>query len=108
MLEKIKEFFGFLGRAWRGGRRGKIGILCAAFAAFMALQLFIGDVSIQHFVIKTFQLNRDQKQLAAEKIKLARVNHHIELLQNHSPDFLEETSLKYLNIGDPKYRILKD
>ena len=108
MWDKIKNFFSFLGRAWRGGRGGKVGILCALFAGFMAVQLVIGDVSIQNFVIKTVQLGRDQKQLAAEQAKLARINHQIALLQHHSPDFLEEMSLKYLNIGNPKYRIIKD
>jgi hypothetical protein len=28
-------------------------------------------------------------------------------LQNYSPDYVEELGLKYLNIGDPKTKILK-
>ena len=35
------------------------------------------------------------------------LNKHIELLQNYSPDYVEELGLKYLNIGDPQVKILK-
>ena len=32
MKDKIKNLFGFIGRAWRGGVRGKFGVFFAAFA----------------------------------------------------------------------------
>ena len=107
MKEKIKNFFGFLGRAWAGGIRGKIGVLCALFAAFMFFRLFFGEVSVQRFVINIWRLNAEQQQLAAEQSKLATIENHIRLIQSYSPDYIEELGLKYLNIGDPGVRILK-
>ena len=107
MKEKIKNFFGFIGRAWRGGWRGKVGILCALFALFMFVRIFWGDVCVQKFVMNIWQLNAEQAQLAAETKKLNTLNQHIELIQGYSADYVQELGLKYLNIGDPDIRILK-
>jgi cell division protein FtsB len=107
MKDKIKNFFGFIGRAWSGGIRGKIGILCSLFAAFMFFRIFFGDVSAQRFVMNIWRLNAEQQQLAKEKARLKTLEKHITLIQNYSPDYIEELGLKYLNIGDPDVRILK-
>ena len=107
MKEKIKNLFGFLSRAWGGGIRGKLGILFALFAGFMFIRMFLGDVNIQKFAINIWHLNQEQEQLVAEHKKLDELNHHIELIQNYSPDYVEELGLKYLNIGDPGVKILK-
>ena len=107
MKGKIKNLLNFIGRAWSGGVRGKIGLAFALFAAFMFVQMFLGDVSIQRFAINAWRLNGEQKQLAAEQNKLDSLHRHIELLQSYSPDYVEELGLKYLNIGDPKTKILK-
>lgn len=107
MKTKIKNFFGFVGRAWSGGVRGKFGILFALFALFMFVRVFFGDVNVQRFVINIWRLNSEQEQLATEQKRLDSLNRHIELLQGYSPDYVEEQGLKYLNIGDPKFRILK-
>ncbi len=47
MREKIKNLFGFIGRAWSGGIRGKVGILFAIFAGFMFIRIFWGEVNVQ-------------------------------------------------------------
>lgn len=107
MKEKIKNFFGFLGRAWSCGIRGKIGILFSVFALFMFVRIFWGEVNVQRFVINIWRLNAEQQQLVAEQNKLNLLNRHIELLQGYSPDYVEELGLKYLNIGDPKFKVLK-
>ncbi len=107
MKEKIKNFFGFIGRAWSGSFRGKIGILLGVFAAFMFVRIFWGEVNLQNFVINIWRLNAEQEQLMAEQEKLNTINKHIELLQGYSADYVEELGLKYLNVGDPKIRILK-
>ena len=107
MWDKIKNFFGFLGRAWSGGYRGKIGLFCVFFAAFMFGRIFFGEVSAQRFVMNIWRLNAEQQQLATEKAKLEKLEMHIKLIQNYSPDYVEELGLKYLNIGDPKMKILK-
>lgn len=107
MKEKIKNFFGFIGRAWSGSFRGKIGILLCVFAAFMFVRIFWGEVNLQNFVINIWRLNAEQEQLMAEQEKLNTINKHIELLQGYSADYVEELGLKYLNVGDPKIRILK-
>lgn len=107
MWEKIKNFFGFIGRAWSGGIRGKVGVLCAIFAAFMFVRIFWGEVSAQKFVINIWHLNSEQQQLASEQKKLDQLETHIKLIQNYSPDYVEELGLKYLNIGDAHAKILK-
>ena len=107
MKEKIKNLFGFLGRAWSGGARGKLGLVLTLFAVYMLLEMFWGDVNIQRFAMNIWNLNNAQEQLAAEQSTLDDLNKHIELLQNYSPDYVEELGLKYLNIGDPQVKILK-
>jgi hypothetical protein len=105
--DKIKDFFRFLGRAWTGGIRGKAGILCALFALFMFVGIFSGDVSAQKFVFNIWKLHSEEQTLAAEQEKLEKLERHIKLLHNYSPDFVEELGLKYLNLGDSGWRVLK-
>ena len=107
MRDKIKNLFEFLGTAWSGGIRGKIGILATIFALFMFIRIFFGDVSVQKFILNIWRLNEEQQQLVSETAKLDTLKHHIELIQNHSPDYIEELGLKYLNLGDSKMKILK-
>ncbi len=107
MKEKIKNLFSFIGHAWTGSFRGKIGVLLSIFAAFMFIRIFWGEVNIQNFIMNIWRLNAEQEQLIAEQTKLNTLNRHIELLQGYSSDYVEELGLKYLNIGDPKAKILK-
>ena len=107
MKEKIKNFFGFIGRAWTGGSRGKFGILFALFAVFMFIRMFVGYTNVQHFVMNIWYLNRENIELEQQKDKLKALHHHIQLLKDYSPDYIEELGLQYLNIGDPKFKILK-
>ena len=107
MKEKIKNLFGFLSRAWSTGIRGKLGILFALFAGFMFIRMFFGDVTIQKFAYNIWHLSQEQEQLITEQKTLDNLNRHIELIQNYSPDYVEELGLKYLNIGDPGVKILK-
>src|SRR5574344_738846 len=98
MNEKIKNLFRFLGSAWSGGVRGKLGIVLALFAGFMFIGMFWGDVSIQRFGYNVWQLGNEREQLASEQQTMNELHRHIELLQNYSPDYVEELGLKYLNI----------
>lgn len=107
MKEKIKNLFHFLGRAWSGGGYGKLGVIFTLFACFTFVGLFWGDVSVQRFAMNIFTLNRVNEQLVAEQKTLDELNHHIKLLHNASPDYIEELGLKYLNIGTPDTKILK-
>jgi hypothetical protein len=107
MKGKIKNLFTFLGSAWSGGTRGKLGIILTLFAGFMFIGMFWGDVSIQRFGYNLWQLGNEREHLVAEQTTLKELQHHIELLQNYSPDYVEELGLKYLNIGDPRVKILK-
>lgn len=106
-MGKIKNLFGFMGRAWAGGIRGKVGILFAIFAAFMFVRIFWGEVNVQKFIINIWRLNTEQHQLATQIDELTALQRHIELLQQYSPDYVEELGLKYLNIGDAEIKILK-
>ena len=107
MKDKIKNLFGFMGRAWRGGIRGKAGVFFALVATFMFFRLFFADVNIPRFVANMWNLNAEQQELEKELSKLETMNRHIKLLQNYSPDYVEELGLKYLNIGDPAFKVLK-
>ena len=107
MKEKIKNFFGFIGRAWTCGPRGKLGIVMAVFALFMFIRMFLGDMNVQRFVVNAWNLNRERAELANLIRVRDKLEHHLELLRNASPDYVEELGLQYLNIGDAKYRILK-
>lgn len=105
--DKIKNLFGFIGRAWRGGIRGKAGVFLAFFACLMFFHIMFGEVNVARFVANIWHLNAEQSELKAEQLKLKTMNIHIQLLQNYSPDYVEELGLKYLNIGDPAFKVLK-
>lgn len=107
MKDKIKNFFGFIGRAWRGGPRGKLGVFFALFAVFMFARIFWGDVNVGKFVTNIFELNSERTELAIQQQKLDKINLHIKLLRIPSPDYVEELGLKRLNVGDSEYKILK-
>ena len=107
MYEKIKNFFRFLGTAWVGGIRGKISIFFAILATVMFVRIFWGEVNFQKFIVNIWRQNAEQQQLDAEQAKLDALKRHISLLQNYSPDYVEELGLKYLNIGDANAKILK-
>ena len=106
-MEKIKNFFGFIARAWTGGTRGKLGILFALFAIFMFIRMFLGDMNIQRFIANAWNLNRENAELTQQKAVRDTLEHHIDLIRNGSPDYIEELGLQYLNIGDPKFKILR-
>ncbi len=107
MWEKIKNLFGFLGRAWTGGSRGKLGIAFALFAILIFIRMFIGYTNIQRFVMNIWYLNNERVELEEQTAKLDELKLHIKLLRDYSPDYIEELGLQYLNIGDAKYKILK-
>lgn len=107
MKDKIKNLFGFIGRAWAGGIHGKVGIFFALFALFMFVRIFWGDVNVASFVANIWHLNTERKELIAEQTKLEKIDRHIDLLENYSPDYVEELGLRYLNTGDAEYKVLK-
>ena len=107
MKEKIKNLFRFLGHAWSGSIRGKFGVILAIFATFIFIGMFWGDVSVQRVAINTWRLNKVTEQLETETQTLSEIQHHIQLLQNYSPDYINELGLQYLNIGDAKVKILR-
>ena len=107
MWEKIKNLFSFIGRAWTGGLRGKCGIACMVLALFFFGRMFAGDINVQRFVMNIWHLNHERVELETLTTHLDTLRHHIKLLQDYSPDYVEEIGLQYLNIGDAKYKILR-
>lgn len=107
MKGKIKNLFTFIKNAWTGSLRGKAGVLLVLFAMFTFVKIFLGEVNVQNFVINIWRLNAANQQLIEEQTKLETLHKHIELLQGYSPDYVEELGLRYLNIGDPKTKVLK-
>ncbi|MDR0803990.1 MAG: hypothetical protein LBO08_02790 [Rickettsiales bacterium] len=107
MRDKIKNFFVFLGHGWTTGIRGKFGLVLLVFGVFLFSRLFFGDISIQGFVINAIKYDRGQHVLDSEMAKYNEIENHIKLIQEHSPDYMEEISIKYLNMANKKTKILK-
>lgn len=107
MKGKIKNLFNFIGRAWSGSLYGKAGVIALLLALFIFVRIFSGERNVQSFALNIWRLNGEQETLAMETEKLNTLNRHIELLKGYSPDYVSEMGLKYLNIGDAKYKILK-
>lgn len=107
MKGKIKSLFSFIGRAWTGGIYGKFGLILFIFAFFLFIRIFWGDVNIQRFAANIWHLRNAQEQLVEENATLQEIKAHTKLLQNYSPDYIEELGLRYLNIGDSKVKVLK-
>lgn len=107
MKEKIKNLFAFMGRAWVAGFHGKLGVIMTLVAVFWSIGIFTGKTTLQGFIANIWRLNAAQEQLQQEQEKLTQLEHHIELVQKNSPDYIEEIGLKRLNMGDSKTKILK-
>lgn len=107
MKEKIKKFFILVANAWSCSFRGKLGVILLVFALFVFLRMFWGTVNIQSFFINMWRLNNEQQELELQRAHLNELQHHNQLLQAGSPDYIEEVGLQTLNIGDAKTRILK-
>ena len=107
MKEKIKNLFSFIGRAWVAGFHGKLGVIMVLVAIFWSVGIFTGKTTLQGFIANIWRLNAAQVQLQTEQEKLAQLEHHIELAQQNSPDYIEELGLTRLNMGDAKTKILK-
>ena len=108
MKGKIKNLFQFVGRAWSGGSHGLIGIITSIFGIFLIIRLFVGTVSFQNLVVNQWHLHNERAELELETSELDALNRHLELLNNGpSPDYTSEMGLRYLNIGDSKYKILR-
>ena len=107
MKGKIKNLFSFIGRAWSGSLRGKAGVIALMMALIIFVRMFMGERNVQSFVLNIWRLNGEQATLTMETDRLNDLNRHIELLKGYSPDYVSEMGLKYLNIGDSNYKILK-
>ena len=107
MREKIKNFFTFIGHAWKAGFRGRVGIGMLILALFLFFRIFGGETTIQGFIMNLWHINQEQTQLTQLQQELEELERHNNLLQNYSPDYIEEIGLSVLNIGDSKTRILR-
>ena len=91
MKTKIKNLFSFIGRAWSGGARGKLGTVLSMFGIFMFIGLFWGDVNIQRFTMNIWHLRNEQAHLATEQKTLSELEHHINLC-NPTHSLIQKTS----------------
>ena len=107
MKEKIKNLFAFMSRAWTAGFHGKLGVIMTLVAVFWSIGIFTGKTTLQGFIANIWRLNAAQVQLQQEQEKLNQLEHHIELVQQNSPDYIEELGLQRLNMGDSRTKILK-
>lgn len=107
MKGKIKNLFKFIGRAWSGGTYGKFGLILTIFGIFLFIGLFHGDASVQRFVVNNWKLQTAYTQRDSDRDTLTKIEKHIQLLKENSPDYIEELGLRHLNVGDSKMKILK-
>lgn len=107
MKEKIKNLLAFMGRAWRTSWKGKIAVLTTIFLVFKLCEFFSNKSSIQQFIINFWRLNEARQELVVAQAKLDKINHHLELLNENSCDYIQELGLTKLNIGDRDIKILK-
>ena len=107
MKDKIKNLFRFIGRAWRGGWRGKIGLFMACLALYFFIGFFRGTTNVRTAVSNIWQISNERTELTAAHQKLSTIQKHIDLLKSNSPDYVQELGLRYLNIGNPGLRVLR-
>lgn len=108
MREKIKKIVNFIKNAWSGSRAGKFGIFLFILSVFLFTRLFCGGHNIQGFIINSWKVHSEQKELIQAKQQLETRRNQIKLLrQNNTSDYIEELGLKVLNFGNPNFQELE-
>ena len=107
MLEKIKSAFAILFDGTFKSWRGFLGMAMILFSLYFLIGLFTGVASIQHYIRNLRNTKTSDTRISAKQKELSMINLHIKLIQEHSPDFVSEMAIKYLNMGDPNSSIIK-
>ena len=107
MGEKIKSLALTFVRGATGGLQGFIGAALTIISVCFLAGLFTGTTNIQTYFRNRNALGNTDAKIESLQGQLDAANLHIKLIQSHSPDFISEMALKYLNLGDPKMMILK-
>jgi cell division protein FtsB len=107
MWDKIKSAFTVFFTGMFSSMRGFLGAAMVAVSVYFFVGLFTGVASIQNYIKNLNSMHTSTSRIEAEQQKLDTINHHIKLLQEHSPDFVSEMALRHLNMGDPKSLIIK-
>ena len=107
MLNKIKELFRYLFivcKDWYG-RFGLI-LIFISVVLFVRL-LFLGNTNLVNYIGNIWKVKNLVSELSIAEENLNDLSKHIELIEKKSPDYIEELSIKYLNMSEPKARILR-
>lgn len=107
MWKKVKQFTKFLIKGTFAGWSGFLGFVLFAIGIFLAFQLLFGENNLVRAMKNSYRINNQELALNNELSEIKTLEHHIELIQNHSKDYIEELSQKYLNSGASDNKIVK-
>ncbi|MDR2685366.1 MAG: hypothetical protein LBB23_01170 [Rickettsiales bacterium] len=107
MNRKIKELLEFLRLALLGGWQGFVGILLIPFAVYILYHIVFADGGVLNLIHKLRAEERVSSEIEDKRARLNDLNMRINLIKNHSPDYIEELMIKHLNMADPNVKVLK-
>jgi len=107
MWDKIKSALGVFFRGAFQSLSGFAGAAMVLLSLYFCFDLLTGTASLQNFIKNRRDLGRADTAIEIRQKQLDKVNMHIRLIQEHSPDFISEMALRHLNLGDPKVLIIK-
>ncbi len=107
MKAKVKQFGNFIFDAVSSGWRGVIGLIVCSVSVYLLLQLFISQNNIIRYWQNSLKISAQSEKLADEESKITVLEKRIRLIQNHSPDYVEELAQRYLNTGNSKTKIIR-
>lgn len=107
MWQKIKSVLLVFVRGAFSSWKGFLGAVMIVASIYLFTGLFTGIASVQNYIKNARALNKADDKIAAIRSELETTNRHIKLLLDHSPDFVSEMAVKYLNLGDPNAKVIK-
>ncbi|MDR0319787.1 MAG: septum formation initiator family protein [Rickettsiales bacterium] len=107
MFGKIKQLLEFLRLALRGGWQGVIGALLIPLALWLLFAAVFDEGGLVQLVKLSRAEARMERVVAEKRAKLDDLNLHIGLLNNRSPDYMEELIQKRLNMAEQGTKVLK-
>ena len=107
MKNKIKVLFNYILSSCRDWY-GRFGLIFIIISIILLIRLlFFGNTNFIKYVSNIWKLKHLTNDLVLAEKNLEDISKHIELIEKRSPDYIEELSIKYLNMSEPKARILR-
>ena len=90
------------------GLSGIAGILMIILSLYFLTGLFRGTTNVQTYFANRRSLAEMNDRIATLELQLERVNLHIRLMQEQSPDFISEMAARHLNLADPNAVMIRN